>query len=69
MLPVNTVGGTVDHKIQTKFDSYPQEARNQLLSVRELILAIAADNGLGSVAETLKWGEASYSVKGAVPFA
>jgi hypothetical protein len=27
-------------------------------------LAIAADNGLGSVAETLKWGEASYSVKG-----
>lgn len=50
--------------IQNKFDSYPPQAKKQLLGVRELILAIAADNNLGCVAETLKWGEASYAVKG-----
>ena len=50
--------------IQTKFDNYPQNARRQLESVRKLILTIAAENKLGPVEETLKWGEASYLVKG-----
>lgn len=51
-------------EIQAKFEGYPKAASNHLMAVRELILAIAKDSGLGSVEETLKWGEASYLVKG-----
>jgi len=50
--------------IQAKFDGYPNDARRQLESIRKLILKVAAENGLGNVEETLKWGEASYLVKG-----
>ncbi|MES2820999.1 MAG: DUF1801 domain-containing protein [Pseudomonadota bacterium] len=53
--------------IQAKFDGYPEDARRQLIKIRELILAIAAENELGNVEETLKWGEASYLVKGGTP--
>lgn len=54
----------MNSEIQAKFDSYPRKARDQLLNVRRLILSTAKDNGLGAVEETLKWGEASYLVKG-----
>ncbi|MFS8151716.1 DUF1801 domain-containing protein [Vreelandella titanicae] len=50
--------------VQAKFESYPKGARWQLESVRQLILAVAAENELGDVEEALKWGEASYLVKG-----
>lgn len=50
--------------IKAKFERYPSVARRQLESVRELILTIAAEHALGEVEETLKWGEASYLVKG-----
>lgn len=53
--------------IQVKFASYPQQARQQLEHLRTLILAIAAEHTLGGVEETLKWGEASYSVRGGSP--
>ena len=53
--------------IQSKFASYPKEAKQQLERVRALILAIAAEHTLGDIEETLKWGEASYSVKGGSP--
>lgn len=53
--------------IQTKFDSYPSAVKQQLECLRALILAIAAEHALGDVEETLKWGEASYSVKGGSP--
>nr|WP_240549910.1 DUF1801 domain-containing protein [Halomonas titanicae] len=36
----------------------------QLESVRQLILSTAAEGELGDVEEVLKWGEASYLVKG-----
>ncbi len=44
--------------------TYPAEAQTQLNAVRCLILAVAQENGLAAVEETLKWGEASYPVKG-----
>lgn len=50
--------------IKTKFESYPKDARRQLLCVRELIFKVAQENNLGEVEESLKWGEASYLVKG-----
>ncbi|WP_028672085.1 DUF1801 domain-containing protein [Saccharospirillum impatiens] len=53
--------------VQTKFESYPTEVRRQLTGVRDLIHAQAAAFELGKVEETLKWGEASYQVKGGTP--
>lgn len=51
-------------EIKALFERYPSVARRQLESVRELILTVAAEHALGEVEETLKWGEASYLVKG-----
>lgn len=50
--------------IQIKFASYPTKARQKLQSLRELIITTAAENELSDVEESLKWGEASYRVKG-----
>ena len=58
------VGDFVKPEVQAKFDTYPLGAKRQLESVRHLIFTIAEDNNLGAVEETLKWGEASYRVKG-----
>lgn len=54
-------------EIQAKFNSYPKVAQRQLERVRKLILTIAAESDLGEVEESLKWGEASYYVKGGSP--
>ncbi|MCP1340550.1 DUF1801 domain-containing protein [Idiomarina sp. M1R2S28] len=51
-------------EIQAKFASYPVEAQRQLENVRNLIFSVAEENALGTVEETLKWGEPSYLVKG-----
>lgn len=51
-------------EVQTKFDGYPDQARNQLINIRQLIFSVAEENGLGPVEESLKWGEPSYVVKG-----
>ncbi|MEB7885629.1 DUF1801 domain-containing protein [Serratia fonticola] len=43
------------------FNSYPEQGRNMLLAIRELIFAVAAKTaGVGSITETLKWGQPSY---------
>ncbi|MDD4912128.1 MAG: TfoX/Sxy family DNA transformation protein [Sideroxydans sp.] len=43
------------------FDSYPPRIRIKLLTLRELIYQIAAETeGVGALAETLKWGEPAY---------
>ncbi|WP_417533122.1 DUF1801 domain-containing protein [Marinobacterium stanieri] len=54
-------------EVKAKFSTYPDEAKEQLEAVRQLILAVAREKALGSVEETLKWGEASYLVKGGTP--
>lgn len=54
-------------EIQNKFAAYPAQAQRQLGNVRRLIYAIAEESDLGSIEETLKWGEASYVVKGGSP--
>ena len=50
--------------VETPFDSYPILARHMLMQLKVLILEAAEENQLGSVEESLKWGEASFSVKG-----
>jgi len=54
----------VKPEIRDKFSTYPDKAKRQLVAVRQLILDVAEENDLGTVEETLKWGEASYLVKG-----
>lgn len=51
-----------NQKIKATFDSYPDEIRKSLLSLRELILKVGnRSNCIGRVDESLKWGEPSYS--------
>jgi len=49
--------------VTQKFDAYPNNVREQLLAVRETIFALAAEEGIGEITETLKWGEPSYLAK------
>ncbi|GAB3013006.1 DUF1801 domain-containing protein [Bowmanella dokdonensis] len=51
-------------EISASFEAYPQTAVRWLLWARELIYQEAAGRSLGLVQESLKWGEASYRVKG-----
>ncbi|HAW92057.1 MULTISPECIES: DUF1801 domain-containing protein [unclassified Arsukibacterium] len=51
-------------EIQAKFATYPVEAQEQLKSIRRLVFSVAEENDLGTVEETLKWGELSYLVNG-----
>jgi hypothetical protein len=46
------------------FSNYPAPARQLLMALRQLILQVAADHGLGPVEESIKWGEASFLVQG-----
>jgi Domain of unknown function (DU1801) len=50
-----------DPAVQAVFDSYQPDLRNQLLALRQLILDTAAQTeGVGTLQETLKWGEPAY---------
>jgi len=43
------------------FESYPQETKEQLLVLRQLIFETAAETeGVGELEECLKWGQPSY---------
>ena len=46
------------------FKNYPKHMRKKLLFLRQLVLDTALETvGLGTVEETLKWGEPSYLTK------
>ena len=50
--------------VESKFDSYPTEAKNQMKHLRSLILEVAEESASTSkLEETLKWGEPSYVTK------
>jgi hypothetical protein len=47
--------------VAAAFDRYPAAVRARLLEIREAIFAVAAETqGVGALAETLKWGEPAY---------
>jgi Domain of unknown function (DU1801) len=47
--------------VQAVFDSYPPKLRSKLLALRQLIIDTAASTaGVGTLEETLKWGEPAY---------
>lgn len=54
-------------EIKEKFASYPADVQRQLNEAYRLIIGAAEEYQLGSVIEALKWGEASFSVKGGSP--
>ena len=47
--------------VKQKFQSYPENIRERMLALRELIIDVAKNtDGVGEVEETLKWGEPAY---------
>ncbi len=54
--------GAITHAgVQAVFDSYPPALRKKILSLRKLIIDTAAEiKDVGTVDETLKWGEPAY---------
>ena len=49
--------------VKSKFDSYPEQARELLLQIRTAIFDTAKEDDVGELTETLKWGEPSYRAK------
>ena len=50
-----------DPAVQAAFDAYGPQERDALMSLRALIFEVAnATPGVGSVQETLKWGQPAY---------
>ena len=47
--------------VASKFETYPPRIREKLMVLRELIFSTAASTeGVGTLEETLKWGEPAY---------
>ena len=46
--------------VDAVFESYPPTLRTALLELRRLILETAAEEDVGDIVETLKWGQAAY---------
>lgn len=51
-------------EVELVFANYPEQVRNRMISLRELILETAKElEGITSLEEALKWGEPSYLTK------
>ena len=51
----------MNNLVEQKFQSYPNNIRQKMLSLRKLIYEVAENTaGVGELKETLKWGEPSY---------
>ncbi len=50
----------MDIRVAQTYDSYPDNMRDKLLLLRQLIVDTARDSGINDLEETLKWGEPSY---------
>ena len=63
IIPVRklTMNRKIPKEVQQVFDTYPAKARKHLTKIRKLILdCAAADDTIGELTETLKWGEPAY---------
>lgn len=55
-------------EVRQAFAGFPEELRERLLAVRELIYEVAAeDSEIGTVEESLRWGQPSYAVNTGTP--
>ncbi|MEO1255295.1 MAG: DUF1801 domain-containing protein [Bacteroidota bacterium] len=58
---MSTIENSSVAEIAKIFENYPEPMREKLLFLRQLILDTASETeGVGTVEETLKWGEPSY---------
>ncbi len=46
--------------VASVYDAFPDAARADLLQIRAMIFAAASDPRIGSLSETLKWGQPAY---------
>ncbi|MCP4320088.1 MAG: DUF1801 domain-containing protein [Hyphomicrobiales bacterium] len=47
--------------VEAVYSSYPGDMRDKMLMLRELVFLTASEtDGVGTIKETLKWGEPSY---------
>jgi hypothetical protein len=53
----------IEPVVKNKLNGYPARARERLLAIRAVIYAVAREDELGEVTESLKWGEPSYTSK------
>jgi len=54
----------INPEVTNVFNGYPKSVQDQMLKLRELVLAVASEiEGLEKLEETLKWGEPSYLTK------
>jgi len=52
---------TMPAAVEGAYDSFPTDTRARLLKIRDLIFEIAvSDPRIGTLTETLKWGQPSY---------
>ncbi len=56
-----------DESAQKVLAAYPQSAQKCLSDVRGLLLSAAQQHAITRIEECLKWGEPSYTTKGASP--
>jgi hypothetical protein len=54
----------MEPSVKKKFESYPDNAQAMFIKIRNAIFEVTQAEGLGSIEETLKWGEPSYLAKG-----
>ncbi|REG94368.1 DUF1801 domain-containing protein [Algoriphagus antarcticus] len=50
-------------EVESVFSKYPDSVRDKMMNLRRLVLEVAAEIGLLSLEETLKWGEPSFLAK------
>jgi len=50
----------LNNAVKDKFDSYPESARSQLLTIRAVLFGLIGEECVDDIIETLKWGEPSY---------
>ncbi|GAA4236547.1 DUF1801 domain-containing protein [Postechiella marina] len=52
-----------DPRVAAVFNNYPKHVCHNIEQLRQLIIEVAAEIGLKTLEETLKWGEPSYLAK------
>jgi len=58
------MNNSVEPEVAAVFEGYPAAIREKLMLLRQLILETASEHEeIGTVEETLKWGEPSYVTK------
>ncbi len=61
---MGTGNAIVNPDVAAVFETYPAKMRVRLLEIRRLVLQVAAESeGIGTVSESLKWGEPAYTTK------